>query len=108
MLFTFLLRKSGHYPGSEGRMTVTSANKFIPLAPYKATQGKIFTSIYLPVAEPGHTRSIPSGVEPASPNGRIRPGRSGERPTEPGTSAIASGPDLEPENAPTVEPVSRF
>ena len=56
----------------------------------------------------GHYRSIPRSIDTPVPNGRVKPPRPEEQPVEIGTQDLQGQPFTEPENAPTLEPVSRL
>jgi len=59
------------------------------------------------VAPPGHSRSIPRGVDtPVSSKGR--PAKAEERPIDIGTSGTQGAPATEPVYPPTLEPVSHL
>lgn len=59
------------------------------------------------VAPLGRTRSIPHAIDTTMPKGGLKFPKPQERPVEIGTQDLQGRPFTEPENVPTLEPVSR-
>ncbi len=87
---------------------VARPNDFITVKPFTEVKARVFGCVYIPSVQPGHTRSVPQGVEPASPDGRVRPAKNDEMPVEIGSATVKSAPQSEAESVPTLEPVSPF